>query len=171
MRLRSSPFRAPILLAAVLVIGGVGYAAVTSTASVTVATNVASFAIVYTAFTDPGAPPNIVTFAPSALPAVHPTLSVESLLSGQTIYIYYTVEDIGTIGATGVTETAVELSTNCDGLLALAQVGPAPTTLAPLTPATAEFSITDYAAAGPAPPGCPDPFTAVWTFSVSGHPV
>jgi hypothetical protein len=171
MRLRSSPFRAPILLAALLVVGGVGYAAYSSTASVTVTTNVAAFAIVYTAFTDPGAPPNILTFAPSALPSAHPTLSIESLLPGQTIYIYYTVEDIGTIGATGVTEQAVELFTNCDGDLALAQVGSAPTTLSPMVPATAVFSITDTAGAGPAPPGCPDPFTAVWTFSVSGHPV
>jgi hypothetical protein len=171
MRLRSSPFRAPILLAAVLVVGGVGYAAVNATASVTVTANTASFSLVYTAFADPGAPPNILTFAPSTLPSAHPTLSVESLLPGQTIYIYYTVEDIGTIGATGVTEVAVELFTNCDGDLALAQVGPAPTTLNPGVPQTAIFSITDNAASGPVPPGCPDPFTAVWAFSVSGHPV
>jgi len=171
MRPRLGSLRAPIALASVLLLAGVGYAAYTSTATVTVNMNTASFAIVYTAFADPGAPANIVTFAPSTLPSATPTLDIATLLGGQTVYINYTVEDIGTLPAHNVLEQIVEHSTNCDGDLALAQVGQGPTTLTPLVPVTAVFSVTDNAAPGAVPAGCPDPFTAVWSFSVTGTAV
>ena len=163
--------RGPILLASLLVLAGVGYAAYTATGSVTVNANAASFAIVYTAFSDPPNPANVQPLVISPLPSAHALLGISTLLGGQMIEINYTVEDIGTLGATHVTETIVEKTTNCDGNLALAQVGSAPTTLAPMTPVTAEFSVTDTAPPGAVPPGCPDPFSAVWYFNVTGVPV
>ena len=169
---RVRALRAPIAIAAALMFAGVGYAAFGSVATAGIAVGAASFSIVYTDFTDPGAPPNIVTFAAAPLPSSSVLVTVGDLVGGQTIYIFYTVEDIGTLAATGVTERPTEISTNCDGTLALAQVGLAPTTLAPLTPQTAEISITDYAApGGPAPPGCPAIFGATWLFNVTGYPV
>jgi archaellum component FlaF (FlaF/FlaG flagellin family) len=171
MRLRLKSLRAPILMASILVFAGVGYAAYESSATLTVNASTASFSIVYTAITDPALPANIVTFSVSALPSAHASLVVAYLLGGQTIDVNYTVEDVGTIGATGVTEQIQEKTTNCDGTLVLAQVGVAPTTLAPMTPANGEISITDNAGSGPAPPGCSDPFSAVWWFNVTGSPV
>jgi len=171
MTLRLRSLRTPILLASILVFAGVGYAAYQSSATVTVNASTASFAIVYTAITDPVLPANVVTFAVSPLPSAHASLAVAYLLGGQTIYVTYTVEDIGTIGATGVTEQIQEKTTNCDGALALAQVGVGPTALSPLTPATGTIAITDNAAPGPVPAGCLDPFSAVWWFNVTGHPV
>jgi hypothetical protein len=171
MRPRLKSLRGPILLASLLVLAGTGYAAYASTASVTVTANTASFAIVYTAITDPALPANIVTFATSALPSATPTLAVATFLGGQSIYVNYTVEDIGTLAAHNVFETISELSTTCDGDFVLAQIGQGPTSLTPLVPVTATFSITDNAASGPVPPGCPDPFVAVWHFSVTGTPV
>jgi hypothetical protein len=168
MRPRLGSLRAPILFASLLIVAGVGYAAYSSTATVNVNANTASFEIVYTALTDPGAPPNVNTFAASTLPSATPTLNIGTLLGGQTIYVDYTVEDIGTLPAYDVVEQAIETSTNCDGTLALAQVGLGPTTLTPLVPVTAVFSITDNAGPGPVPGGCPDPFTAVWHFEVTG---
>lgn len=163
--------RAPLLMASILVFAGVGFAAYQSSATLTVNASTASFALVYTAITDPVLPANIVTFSVSSLPSAHAFLAVATLIGGQTIYVNYTVEDIGTIAATGVTEQIQEKSTNCDGVLALAQVGVGPTALSPLTPASGTISITDNAAPGPVPPGCPDPFTAVWWFNVTGSPV
>jgi len=171
MSLRAQSLRAPILLASLLVLAGTGYAAYSSASSVNVTANTASFSIVYTAFADPGAPANIVTFAPSSLPSANPTLEVSTLLGGQTIYVYYTVEDVGTLPAHNVYELPHELSTTCDGDLPIAQVGTGPTTLTPGVPVTSIFSISDNAAPGPVPGGCPDPFTAVWEFSVTGTPV
>lgn len=171
MTRRLASLRAPIAVFSVLVLAGVGYAAYTSTASVTVTANVASFAIVYTALKDPALPANINTFVASALPSAHATLTVGTLLGGQTILVNYTVEDIGTRAAHDVFEEITELSTNCDGALALAQVGLGPTSLSPLVPVTATFSITDNAPPGAVPAGCPDPFTAVWVLSVSGTAV
>lgn len=169
---RVRALRAPIAIAAVLMFAGVGYAAFGSVATAGIGVGAASFQIVYTNFTDPGAPPNIVTFTAAPLPSSSVLVTVGDLVGGQTIYIFYTVEDIGTLAATGVTEQPTEIFTNCDGTLALAQVGLAPTALAPLTPQTAEISITDYAApGGPVPPGCPPIFGATWLFNVSGHPV
>lgn len=164
--------KTPILLASLLVVSGIGFAAYSASAQVTVTGSTASFEIVYTAIVAVAPPPNIQTFAVSTLPSQNPTLDIQYLLPGETLVIQYTVEDIGTVGAKNVVETVVEHSTDCDGTLALAQVGLAPTTLAPLTPVTAEFSVTDNANASvPIPPGCPTPFTAVWGFSVSGEPV
>jgi hypothetical protein len=163
--------RGPILLASLLVLAGVGYAAYSSTASITVTANAASFAIVFTAISDPILPANINTFVASTLPSANPSLSVATFLGGDVVYVTYTVEDIGTIAAHNVFETISELSTTCDGDFVLGQVGQGPTYLTPLVPVSATFSITDNAAAGAVPPGCPDPFTAVWHFSVTGTPV
>jgi hypothetical protein len=171
VRPRVRSLRGPIVLASLLVLAGVGYAAYSATASVTVTVNTASFSLIYTAITDPPLPANIVTFQAVGLPSATPTLYVATLLPGQTIEINYTVEDVGTIAAHNVVEEINELSTNCDGSLVLAQIGTAPTVLSPLVPVTAAFTITDNAAPGPVPLGCPDPFTAVWHFSVTGTPV
>jgi hypothetical protein len=169
---RVRALRAPIAIAAVLVFAGVGYAAYGASSTAAIGVGTASFSIVYTNFSDTGAPPNIVTFTAAPLPSPSVLVTIGDLVGGQTIYIWYTVEDMGSLAATGVTEQPTEIFTNCDGTLALAQVGLAPTTLAPMTPQTAELSITDYAAAGgPSPPGCPAIFGAEWLFNVSGHPV
>jgi len=122
MTLRLRTLRAPILLATLLVVSGIGYAAYTSTATVTVNASAASFSILYTAVADPPGPANI-GISVSPLPSAHVLLGVATLIGGQTVLINYTVEDFGTIGATDVTETIQEKATNCDGTLALAQVG------------------------------------------------
>jgi len=171
MTLRLASLRAPILMVSILVFAGIGYAAYASSATLTVNASTASFSILYTAIADPPGPANI-GISVSALPSAHVVMSVATLLAGQTLLINYTVEDFGSLGATNVVETIQEKSTNCDGVLALAQIGVAPTSLSPLTPETASFTITDNAPlGGPVPPGCPDPFTAVWWFNVTGQPV
>ena len=151
----------------------IGYAAAsTSSASVTVSANAASFELVFTAFyyTPPGSPANLAPLAPSALPSPHPTLRVGPLLGGQTVYFNYTVEDIGTLPTVVgiVTEKVVETSTNCDGALSLGTVGLGPTTLSPLVPQSGTNSISDGAGSGQAPPGCTYPLTSGWTFYVNG---
>jgi hypothetical protein len=170
MKPRASALRAPILMASILVVAGIGYAAYASTASVTITSTAASFELVITALSDPPAPANVaLTVVGLNSPSV--TLTLNTLLGGQTLVIDYTVEDIGTVGAKNVGETPTETFTNCDGALALAQVGVAPTSLSPLTPASGAFSITDNAPPGAVPAGCPDPFTAVWHFDITGTAV
>ena len=170
MKPSRAPLRAPVLFAALLVLAGVGYASYTAAATTTVTASSASFEIVFETITDPPLPAN-VAIAVSPLPAVNPTLTIATLLGGQTIYINYTVEDIGTIAAHGVTELPSEKSSGCDGDLSIAQVGPGPTSLSPGVPAHGEFSLTDNLPPGPIPGDCPDPFSAVWTFTVTGTPV
>jgi len=172
MKLPRNLLRAPILLAAVLVVAGVGYASYTATATVTAGSSSASFYILITGLSDPGAPSNIVTFHWSpALPAQTVTLNVSTLLSGQTVLVDYTFEDFGSIAATNVGESIVETHFGCDGELAMAQSGPAPTLMTPLVPYTAAFTLTDYTPPGPAPPPCSYPFTSSWTLTISADPV
>lgn len=170
MRLRLRSLRAPILMASILVFAGVGYAAYESSATLTVNASTASFSIVYTAISDPPGPANI-GISVSALPSAHVVMSVGTLIGGQTVLFNYTVEDVGTVAATHVVEQIQEQFTNCDGVLALAQVGVGPTSLSPLVPVTASFTITDGAPPGTVPPGCPTPFTAIWWLNVTGQPV
>ena len=166
-----SSLRAPIIFATLLVVAGVGYAAYSSSANTNVSLNTASFQIVFTALTDPGAPPNINEFQYSSLPSSLVTLQIGNITGGQTMLVDYTVEDIGTLPAHNVIEKVVETFTDCDGVLALAQVGLGPVVLNPGVPVTAVISITDNAAPGPVPVGCSDPFQAAWTLSVTGTAV
>lgn len=164
--------RAPILLATLLVVAGVGYASYTVGASVNANSTTASFYILITGLSDPGAPSNIVTFQWSpSLPAQSVTLNISTLLSGQSILVNYTFEDFGTVAATNVGESISETHFGCDGELAMAQSGPAPTLMTPLVPYTAQFTITDYTPPGPAPAHCSYPFTSSWTLTITADPV
>jgi len=172
MRPPRNLLRVPVVLAAMLAVGGVGFATYTVGSNTYANASTASFYILITGLSDAGAPPNIVTFHWSpALPAQTVTLNISTLLSGQTIYVNYTFEDFGTIGATNVGESIQETHHGCDGELAMAQAGPGPTVMTPLVPYTAEFSITDYTPPGPAPVSCSYPFTSSWDLNITADPV
>lgn len=173
MRSRVAALRAPILLASILVLSGVGYAAYTSGATLGVNSSSASFYIEYTDFAIVGpVPPNIVTFHYSSVPSAHVTMAIGNLTPGESLVINYTVEDFGTRNAINVNEQIPQISASCDSRLTLSTLpSGGPTDLTSLVPANGTITLTDLGEPSPPPSSCQYAFTASWYLIVTGTAV
>jgi hypothetical protein len=166
-----------LVAVAVLVAGGVGFAQFTASASITGNGQAGSFELIWTAVSlDPSTPSNVILSGPSGPPST-PTgigtpivdLAVGPIGPGQTVTFDFTVEDIGNLPVASPTLSypiPVFNPPACDGTFSggTVNIPGSPVSLAPMTPLSGTFSITETPNLAPQCVGATESFS----FTISG---
>lgn len=162
-----------LLLVAVLVAGGVGFAAFTASATISGSSgNAGSLAIWFTAVSlNYSATPSYVTFTsgPTGINSPNVTLGVGPIGPGDVVTFNFTAKNVGTVNIVSPTlsYTTPAVHNVCDGTFVTGSVNVpgSPTSLAAGASFSGTFSIIESASAPSACMGT----TATFTFTVSGQ--